>query len=514
MRKPPEPPASGLHTARRVAKNSFYLFASRIFEIATTLIITSLTARYLGVNQFGSLAIATAIAMTLIPLADFGIERIICREIARDAGRSSLYVSTTLCLRAGLSVVILAAAAVLLRVFSTWPESVNRAVLLAIAAELVWSTGMTYLSVVKAFEQMQYELFINIAFKLSSLLLVAAVVLCDWGFLAIFQARLASSILFLLLSAALLYRKFVPLEFRFDSKLAGFMLKESYPLAIAALALALIFKVDVFLLQWLGTQADVSYFEAPNRLILQLQVLPVAFSLALFPVLSRTAAGGSNAPLSQYYANAFKFLLIVSVPFSVLLFVGSKPLIVAIFGPAFERASISLDILAPTVVFLFLIALQNLFLTAVGRQVLNTVTTVSALVLNIVLGVLLIPRYGYIGASIGTSIAYFAMMVLNSLFVRRFGVRMGNGSLVGKVVCSAALMSVTLFIDMGHYLVTMAVRFAAAGAIYLGSMILLKALSKEDLATIRDIVSKKRRPPVPTDGGRPFPNDPSPTEVR
>jgi hypothetical protein len=67
---------------------------------------------------------------------------------------------------------------------------------------------------------------------------------------------------------------------------------------------------------------------------------------------------------------------------------------------------------------------------------------------------------------------------------------------------------------MGHYLVTMAVRFAAAGAIYLGSMILLKALSKEDLATIRDIVSKKRRPPVPTDGGRPFPNDPSPTEVR
>jgi len=499
MKKLPVPSANGVPSARRIAKNSFYLVASRVFEIVTALVITSLTARYLGVDQFGYLAIATAIAMTLIPLADFGIGRIISREIARDARRSSLYVSTALVLRVCLSVAILTVAALLLHAFSTWPGSVDVAILLAIAAELISSTGMTCLSVIQAFEQMQYELFINIAFKLSSLLLIAAVVLFDWGFLAIFHARLASSVLFLVLASVILYRKFVPLGFRFDSRLGGFMLKESYPLAIAALALALTFKVEVFLLQWLGTQSDVSFFEAPNRLILQLQMLPMAFSLALFPVFSRTATEGSNAPLSLYYGNAFKFLLVVSVPISMLLFVGSRPLIVAIFGPAFEPASISLDILAPTVVFLFIIALQNLFLTAVGRQILNTVTTVAALFLNIVLGILLIPRYGFIGASIGTSIAYFAMMAMNSLFVRGYGVRMGNGPLVGKVVFSAALMSVTLFIDMGHDLVTMGLRFAAAGAIYLGSMVLLKALSKEDLATIRDIVSRKRRPPFPND---------------
>lgn len=487
-------PGSGVHTARRVAKNSFFLFASRLFEIATALIITSLTARYLGVELFGFLAIATAIAMTLIPVADFGIERIICREIAKDTGRSSHYVSTSLGLRVSLSLLILTAAFVLLRHFSTWSEQVNHAVLLAIAAELLWSTGMTYLSVVKAFEQMQYELYVNVVYKLASLLLVAAVVFFDWGFIGIFYARLASSLLFLVLAATLLYSKFAAVRFTFDLKLAKYMVKESYPLAIASFALALIFKVDVFLLQWLGTPTDVSFFEAPNRLIMQLQVLPVAFSLSLFPVLARSAADG-NAPLSRYYGTAFKFLLIISVPLSGLLIVASKPLITTIFGASFAQASVSLDILAPTVVFLFLISLQNLFLTAVGRQVLNTLTTVAALLLNIVLDILLIPRYGYLGASVGTLVAYFGMMALNSYFVRRHGVRTGSGPLVAKVAAAGALMGLALFIDTGSYFVTLIARCAAAGVIYLVAVAALKVLSKEDLAMIRDIAARKRRPP-------------------
>lgn len=502
MTKEPVHPKSGIHAARRVAKNSFYLVTSKVFEIASTLIITSITARYLGVDLFGYLAIAMAIGMTVIPIADFGIERIICREIAKHNDSSSMYVSTTLSLRAALSALIMAVTYGLLQAFSTWPHMVNQAILVAVASELIWSMGMTYFSVVKAFEQMQYELFVNIVFKAAALLFVWMVVLNDWGFMGVFYARLASSLLFLALAAVLLYGKFVTMQFTFDFRLAKFMLRESYPLAIASLALALIFKVDVFLLQWLGTPSDVSFFEAPNRLVMQLQMLPVAFSLSLFPVLSRTAGDGVDSPLSRYYGHAFKLLLIISVPLAVFLFIGSKPLITVIFGPAFHQASVSLDILAPTVVFLFLVSLQNLFLTAVGKQILNTITTVAALVLNIALDILLIPHYGFIGASIGTLVAYFFMMAMNAYFVRKYGVKTGSAFLVAKTVCAALFMSLTVFINTGHYFLTLVTRYAVAGVIYIVVMLALKAVSREDIALIREIMARRRGPrPEPAAAG-------------
>lgn len=478
--------------ARRVARNSAFLMMSKVIEIGITFVITALTARYLGVEKFGLFAVATAVSTALVPLADFGVERIVCREISRDASRAASYVGTTFVMRAAFSSVILLAAWGVLGPMENGGLHMSKAIMLAIGSDLLWSLGMTFIGIVRAYERMGFEFVINAIYKLSFLAFVIGVIRLDMGFIGIFQARLLSAFVFTVLAAGVLHWKFVAFAFSFSRRLALFILKESYPLAISSLFLALIFRVDVFVLKWLGTPADIAFFEVPNRLIMQLQILPVSFSLALFPVLARSAGGEGGAGVGEYYGNAFKFLLMIAVPMTGLLIAGGGPLIMLLFGEDFARASVSLYVLAPTVVFLFLISLQNLYLTARNRQILNTYAIAVALAVNFLLAVLFVPRWGYVGASVAALTAFTAMFAINTFFVSRMGVFHERMGYVPRLLAAGAAMMVVMTIHTGHALATLVLRCGIAAVVFAVVVFALRVLSAEDIAMLKGLIARRR----------------------
>jgi O-antigen/teichoic acid export membrane protein len=487
--------------AKRVAKNSFFIFTSKVFEIFANLFTTALIARYLGVGSFGVFAVATAVSTALVPLADFGVERIICREVARNTGDATRYVAITMALRLVFSAMILATAGVILYGFSTGEAAFKAAVMVSIAGDLVYSLGTTYLAVVRSFERMGFELIINILYKLSFLLIIIAVWSFDWGLTGIFAGRLLSALLFAGLAGFVLYGKFVKPALLFDRRIAGFIIKESFPLAVSSLCITLIFRVDIFVLTWLGSASDIALFDVPNRMIMQAQMLPVSFSLALFPLLSRFAEKDGAAEGERYYNNAQKILLVLAMPIAALLISSGRPLIVALFGSEFSAAATSLGILAPTIVFLFLISFQNLFITAMNRQVLNTLSVAVALALNFILDILLVPVYGYIGASIATVLSYFVLLAMNTYFIRRLGIQTRQGALIGKTLVATCSMFPVMLIDTGNAVTTLFVRSLGAVALYLTAMVLLKPFSSEDLEGAKAVLRRKKGPePLP---GRP-----------
>ena len=270
-----------------------------------------------------------------------------------------------------------------------------------------------------------------------------------------------------------------------------FIIRESLPLGIFSLLLTLIFKVDVFFLNWFGNKTDVALFESPHRLITQMQIFSMAISSSLFPVLSRFAGRNSNSSLQLYYSNTYKFLLIIGILISVLLFLGGRPLIVTLFGGAFRDAAASLKILSPIMVFLFLISLQNFFLTAIGRQLLNMVSISIALIINISLDILLIPHYSFIGASIATLISYFFLLMVNSYFVSKEGIRLNIWPFTSKIVLAGCLMLFATLINTHNNLETLLIRMGIGLIFYIFSVILFKILSYKEIDTVKDIFFKK-----------------------
>ncbi|MDY7033039.1 MAG: flippase [Thermodesulfobacteriota bacterium] len=476
----------------RLAKNTFFLVVSRALGIFITFGIVAVVARYLGIKLFGFYALTTAIAMAIRPLMELGLDAILCREISKERDNADLYVSSVITMRIFLCCFIFVVSFIILKYYSSWDNTINLSILLAIICEMLLCIGMTCLSVIRAFEKMEYELYCTTIRNVTSFIFILVVVFYNWGYLGIFYAKLFSSMVFLLFSALFLYGKFTKLLIRFSVSFSKFILKESYPIAIFALLLSLIFKVDIFFLKLFGNIVDISLYEVPHRLIVHTQVLPMAFVSSIFPLFSRTASRDSRNILSNYYGNSSKLLWILGIPISALLLYGGEPLIITVFGEEFIKSIIAMNILAPTVMFLFLNSLQNFLLTSIGKQTLNLIGITISLIVNIILDTLLIPQYGYIGASIATLFSYLTLVLINSYFIAKHGIRTSNRTFVLKIVLSGVIMCTAAFIHAKNPMVGLMLRLCAGFTLYTISMLLLKTVSYEDIFMIKEIFLKKR----------------------
>lgn len=483
-----------LGVARRVTKNSIFLLGSTGVSIITRLAIFPIIARYLGLKSFGFFTLILAISMSLALIANFGAERILSREIATLKRDPNTFFSTSVVMELILSVFLVLISITLIKLFSPWEKQVNLALMLGIFEQLFFCIGQVYLAAIRGFERMEFDTLANFAHKIGLFGLVLTAVFLDWGLTGIFWARLASSVLFLIVSICLTYRLFLSPKLTLNLDYAKYIIVESFPVMLFSLLLGLIFKVDVFLLGWLKTAEEVALFEGPHRLLSLSQILATSVSFSIFPVLSRAFAEQKTELLQTYYDTTHKFLLILGMFGTILIYVAGEPLIVSLLGSAFSDAALPMQIMSPIIVFLFLILLQTSFLLAVGQQRLNTLAVGISLVVNVVLDLILIPYYSYVGASVATLFSYFVFMAMSTGFIKKQGLKIHHSKTVFKLLIAwLILLSVGLIEFPHNNFLTLCIRCATGAVGYLLLLFLFKVFSPLEIQRIKDIIIFKKR---------------------
>ena len=76
------------HTGRTIAKNASVLMASQVITWGLTILLTIFLPRYLGVSAVGQFHLANSLWAIGAILASFGMDLLVTKEIARDAGRT------------------------------------------------------------------------------------------------------------------------------------------------------------------------------------------------------------------------------------------------------------------------------------------------------------------------------------------------------------------------------------------------------------------------------------------
>ena len=77
-------------------KNSAYLFAARFINSLAILGLILLISRRLGPDIFGGYSFLTALIMTGIVVANFGLDTLLVREVSRDHSVGPKYLSSVL----------------------------------------------------------------------------------------------------------------------------------------------------------------------------------------------------------------------------------------------------------------------------------------------------------------------------------------------------------------------------------------------------------------------------------
>jgi O-antigen/teichoic acid export membrane protein len=191
------------------------------------------------------------------------------------------------------------------------------------------------------------------------------------------------------------------------SKLAREFWRFSAPRALAGFFQISITYLDVLLVGALAPQGPTGkttvYF-AVSRMVTVGTFGLQAIRLAIAPQLSSLLSRGEHDRAQRLYQVATWWLIALSWPLYIGLAVFA-PLVLGIFGRSYATGQTSLVILSIAMLVNLGTGNVTVVLLMGGKSAWNLFNAAGALVLNIVLNVYLIPRYGFNGAAVAWSVS-------------------------------------------------------------------------------------------------------------
>ena len=358
-------------------RNSFWLLLARLTAQALAILFTAITARKLGLNDFGHFAFIASILLIGNTVTNFGTDTFLIRDIARVGHVTQLAsqsLSLQLILSAGFctAMILYRDPPLFLYTLALFPlalYSVNNALLRALnRMDLFW-----LLSLANGITQAIAAYFSSDVLTLCLFLLIGQILLSVLS-ISICNTSLPDFILFPL-------KDFRPI------------FKLTLPFATLTILLVLIQRLGILSVSTLLGDSATGVFSSAARVVDGLKFGHYAILGALLPALSRGEPGSW-----QSFRKAFLFLIIASLTFAVALVIFSNSIIAILYGKEFLPAVKQLSLLGCTLLPYTISSFISYSLVARGLEYTLVKATAISLFIYVVLYLWLINSNGLSGA--------------------------------------------------------------------------------------------------------------------
>ncbi|MBN1423367.1 oligosaccharide flippase family protein [Candidatus Fermentibacteria bacterium] len=368
-------------------RDTVTLLVARAAGPAVTVILLALLARQRGAEEVGLYGLAAAVFSLLEAASSLGFRHLLPREMARVEDRALLGSAAVACLGVGTLLALIAGAmAVCLTVGQTSRVLVLVALAIPIAALAVPEEG--------------YWIGVQRSGRLAATLLVeqAARLLAGLALLR-GNAPVEALVGLLGLGRAVAVVLAIPPQgfgFRRANRHTLRALARQVPVFLGLEAMfQLYWRVDVLLLSALASLAEVGFYVAAFRIFSTLLLVPQSYGQILLP---RMMKPGGERLLRRGIADT----LAMGIALGLAAGAGASVAVRFLYGAGFDRAASVLVVLAFGMVLASVDQAQGRALVARNRQGRDLAVLSVATVVNVWLNIILIPRYGAMGAAAAT----------------------------------------------------------------------------------------------------------------
>jgi O-antigen/teichoic acid export membrane protein len=416
-------------------------------------------------------------------VADMGVRNIVIRDIALEKERFHLHLSTARTLLWSLSVVSFGCLAALANLL-TLSDDLRHSMYLAGLAVMITFYGLGYSAVLRAFEEMGWDIFGFILHKVVFIALIGLLAQTSLGLQGVFAAMLLANALQWLYYWAVVRLRHGRTRPSLNFTAAWSLLWEAFPLGVAEILRRLTRHVDKLLLAAMSTPVALGLFSAAYKFLEAMSPFTTNLTLPLFPVFSRIAR---TSPLMLFRAldQSLKFLYVLGMPLAVLMFVLSEPLVVLFFGKAYHEAAAALQLIAPGVVFIFPTSVYSYVFTALGRQRLYMGCVAVSLVVNTLLDLLLIPSYSYQGAAVATMAAEAVLFCAGLLMLHRLGGALAGLWLLWRPAIAGLGMGLCCWVTRDLGLASAVFGVISGFILYAGLLLVFQTFTAHERALLR-----------------------------
>lgn len=208
----------------------------------------------------------------------------------------------------------------------------------------------------------------------------------------------------------------------------------------------------------------------------------------MFPVFSKLSKS-SKKSLQISYSKSFKYLFIIGLPIAVGTSLLAKDIILLFYGIEYSQSILPLQILIWTVPLKYLTAVFIIILISLDKQNLVTKIFFILLIVNVILNVVLMPTFSYIGASFVTIFTEFILLILFLHYLSKFICKVNILSIIAKPIFASIVMS--LFIYFSKSRVDIFFIIIISSFIYFATLFITKTFSKSDMDIFKGLFKSK-----------------------
>jgi O-antigen/teichoic acid export membrane protein len=471
-----------MRTTKKIARNStIFVGGNLTFRLLSFIIIVYL-ARYLGVSEFGKYNIVFAYVAIFNVISDLGLQTILVRDIARNEKNISKLIGNAFILRVFLTLIAIASAIVFID-FMSYPDDIRLYTYIASFQIFYLSFNDFYATVFQANLRVEYSVIAKISSRIISGLLIFWIIL-NKGTLAQVIISVVLSETVKLLITLYFSRKFISPVFEFDPKILKYLITAAFPLALLGLINVSGPNLGLIILSKLSTEESVGLFSAAQRILRPLSLLPLAMSVSIFPVMS-TFHKSNSEKLEKTLILSVKYMVIGVLPIAVGVTILSQSFINIIYGKQFLESSLVLKIL----IWGFLLtAVNSIFyhsMISINQQNFVTISSITGTILGLIVAIILIPRYDYLGLAFSSLTGRLSVFILNFYFLTKTMGSVPFHRLLPKPIISVVMMGGLIYL-LGFLNIFILIPFGAMT--YFASLYFLKAFSAEEIKRLKSIV--------------------------
>ena len=388
--------------------NTGWLFFERIIGMAVSFFVGVYVARYLGPANFGLLSYAASFVGLFIALATLGLDGIVVRELVKDEKKRDELLGTAFILKIIGSVLLLGMIAIAVN-FTTNDRFTNL-LIFVIATGVIFQSFNVINLYFQSIVLSKYSVFAKTVSGILVALIKLVLIYCkkELIFFAIvaFIGNIILATGFIIMYAK---QKLSLFNWRIKLNLVKNLLKDSWPLMLSGIAISIYMAIDQVMIKNMLDASAVGNYAVAVRLSEVWYFIPIAIASSVFPAIINAKKISEKLyyeRLQKLYDLMVWLALGIALPIMLL----SNNIVNILFGIQYQQAAGVLQIYIWATVFVFLGVASSQYLLAENYTKISFFRTLIGAIINIILNINFIPKYGINGAAIATVLSQFVVV--------------------------------------------------------------------------------------------------------
>ncbi|WP_187949020.1 oligosaccharide flippase family protein [Carnobacterium inhibens] len=246
-------------------------------------------------------------------------------------------------------------------------------------------------------------------------------------------------------------------------------IKPNLALFIPVIAVSIYKWMDKIMLGSLSTMVEVGFFENSEKLI----NIPLGFVTALgtvmLPRMSNMIANGEIKKSEKIINKSILFSIFLCCGMTFGILGVSKEFVPLFFGDGFDVINSVLFFLAPTMIFIcWANVIRTQFLIPNSQDKSYIFSVISGAIINLLINLILIPKYGAVGAALGTLLAEATVCIVQTIAVKKhLKIKKYIIQCIPFLIFGSLMFFIIQNIEMSNIIFTLITKISVGGIFYL-----------------------------------------------